>query len=185
MATGAMAAQQPIEIDDNLVNGRTYTFQFQNTNTVEWFTSASTIQLDIVQNAPDFLTSLQVTDGFSVAGISSFYYVQFTYEGDGSDVVSDVAQSIIGAVLAGSQDNIVFIAGFASGAAQLPNAISSAVSSVASTVGQTAGTVVSNTLGGVSSGLSGWLIPVILVAFIVLLFEVGGVSGLKRSVAGE
>lgn len=103
-----------IQLDDNLVNGRTYTFQLRCTNTFI-LPRAGTVQDDLTQQAPDFLQSLQVTSPFT----TSLYNVQFTYEGDGSDVVSDVAASMVGACQAVSNDAMEFVGGTASTAHEI------------------------------------------------------------------
>lgn len=93
-----------LQLDDNLVNGQRYTFVFASTN---WFSTPNTgtIQGDITQLAPDFLTSLLVQF------YQGNFYVTFTYEGDGSDVVSDVANSIVAASAAGSGDGLSYASG--------------------------------------------------------------------------
>jgi hypothetical protein len=91
-----------LAVDDNLVNGQRYTFVFDCTN---WFSSPTTdiIFNDITAQAPDFLTQI------TVQTLGSNYYVVFTYEGDGSDVVNDIANSIIAAVAATSGDGFSFV----------------------------------------------------------------------------
>jgi hypothetical protein len=107
MATGVNPV---LQLDDNLVNGASYTFVFQCTNL---FTnpSASTLVNDLNANAPDFLMALQVVPETGSAN-KNFYNVVFTYEGDGSDVVSDVANAMQAAFQAGSNDSFTFLVGF-------------------------------------------------------------------------
>src|SRR5215469_472320 len=95
----------PSALDDNLANGQTYTFQFKCANFFCLSDLSQIIQNDCTAQAPSFLTSLQVTS----PSFTALYNVQFTYEGDNSDVVSDVAASIVAAVKAVSNDNITFI----------------------------------------------------------------------------
>jgi len=113
MATGVNAV---LNADDNLVNNVTYTFVFQCNNLFS-NPSASTLANDIQQNAPNFLTSVQVVAETGTAN-KGWYNIVFTYEGDGSDVVSDVAQSLITAFLQGSSDNFTYMVGFG---ASIPN----------------------------------------------------------------
>lgn len=178
----------PMQLDDNLANGQTYTFVFQLQNL--FFTpSESTLLNDIVAQAPDFLTSVQVTHQERFFS-GDYFNVQFTYEGDGSDVVSDVASSIVAAFKAGSDDNLTFVQAIGAPATAVATQAIQAVQSAGSVlvqagqqVGSAAGQVTAGTLGGATSGLGAWLVPVILILGIVLLFQLGGVSGIRRSVA--
>lgn len=181
------AVAQP---DDNLVNGRTYTFTFELQN---WLLSPSvaTIQQDIVSSAPDFLTSVMVTTRSGLGLLTNYYDVQFTYEGDGSDVVSDVANALIAAFAAGSNDQFTFVQALAATADQIPNVAGAAVQAgglvlaqAGTAVGTAAGQITSGTLGGVTSGLGAWFVPVVLVLAVILLFQLGGVGGVKRSLGG-
>jgi hypothetical protein len=85
--------------DTNLVNGQTYTLVFSGGS------SASNLQQDITGQAPSFITQVVVNPLSGGSGWS----VQFVYEGDGSDVVSDVASSIIAAGLAVNGDQLGFV----------------------------------------------------------------------------
>jgi len=157
-----------VQLDDNLVNGRTYTFQFKCTN---WLSnpSAETVQGDIVAGAPDFLTSLGVTSPFT----TSLYNVQFTYEGDGSDVVSDVANSIIAAIKAGSNDGMVLVGGVMAAASTITVSLANATTAVATAVQTAATNVVSGTVGVATSGINTALVgllPLLLVVVAVILF---------------
>lgn len=77
--------------DDNMVNGQVYTFVFHGTNV-----TVAVLENAINDYAPNFLQSVIVTIQASSAS-GTVYYVQFQYEGDGSDVISDVANSLIAA----------------------------------------------------------------------------------------
>ncbi len=101
-------ASQP---DDNMIPGQTYTFQLKLQN---WITSpnTSTVQQDLQANAPDFMGSLQVTEEDTLNPLSNIYDVQFTYNGDGTDVISDVASSLLSAIQQGSGDSFAFIAAY-------------------------------------------------------------------------
>jgi len=177
-----------LQLDDQLVNGKTYTFVYKLQN---WITSPSdqALQDDLTANAPDFLTSVQVMhqERFFTG---DYYTVQFTYEGDGSDVVSDLANQLVAVFKVGSNDNFTFVYAI--------NATASAVTSQAVEALQSAGTVLAQastqlgaaagqigagTLGGITSGLGSWLPVVLLGLAVILLFQLGGVSGIKKAVA--
>jgi hypothetical protein len=96
-AGAQVAAYKLLDNTINLVNGQQYQFSFSGT------VQPSSLQNDIVQNAPDFLTSL------SVIGNGNALVVEFTYEGDGTDIVSDVAQSIVAAAAA-NNDSVTYLA---------------------------------------------------------------------------
>jgi hypothetical protein len=157
-----------VQLDDNLVNGRTYTFQFNCTN---WLSnpSAATVQQDIVAGAPDFLTSLAVTSPFT----TSLYNVQFTYEGDNSDVVSDVANSIIAAIKAGSNDGMTFVGGVMAAASTITVSLANATAAVGTAVQQAATQVASGTVGVATSAVNTALVellPLLLVVVAIILF---------------
>ena len=88
-----------LQNDAPLTNGQTYQFVFTGPGA-----SVASVTADIVGQAPDFITQVVVTaipgGGFSVS---------FVYEGDGSDLVQDVASSIVGAALAVNNDNLGFV----------------------------------------------------------------------------
>jgi hypothetical protein len=96
-------AGQPVSTilasDANLVNGQTYTFVFTGPSA-----SVASVSQDIAGQAPDFITQVQVT---AIAG--GGFNVQFVYEGDGSDVVQDVASAIVGAAIAVNNDQLGFV----------------------------------------------------------------------------
>jgi hypothetical protein len=85
-------AGQVVQSDDNLVNGQTYTFVFQYTDVYANPSGSSLIQ-PLTDSAPDFIQSPVATQ----EGTTNYYNIAWTYEGDGSDVVSDVANSMIAA----------------------------------------------------------------------------------------
>lgn len=170
----------PMSLDDSLVNGQTYTFQFYGNNTFI-NPSTGTISNDIVANAPDFITSLVVTNpdfSLSLANVpflATSYNVQFTYEGDGGDVVSDVANAIIAAVQATSGDAVVFVGAVAAPAALLsvsPSQLAAtAESTVNSAVNQVASDAVGTTTKAVNQALQG-LLPLLIVVVAIILFVV-------------
>jgi hypothetical protein len=157
-----------LQLDDNLINGRTYTFQLKCTN---WFSnpSASSVQQDIVNGAPDFMQSMQVTSPFT----TSLYNIQFTYEGDGSDVVSDLANSIIAAIKAESNDDMVLIGAVAAAASTITVSVANATTAVGNAVADAASNVANKTVGvatgAVNTALVG-LLPLLLVVVALILF---------------
>jgi hypothetical protein len=96
-------AGQPVSTilasDSNLVNGQTYVFVFNGPSA-----TVGSVTQDITGQAPDFVTQVQVT---SIPG--GGFNVQFVYEGDGSDLVQDVASAIVGAALAVNNDQLGFV----------------------------------------------------------------------------
>lgn len=177
------------QLDDNMVNGQTYTFTLQLQNLLFSPTDA-VIQQDIVDWAPDFLTSLQVTHQERFFS-GDYYNIQFTYEGDGSDVISDLAGLIIAAIKQGSNDNFTFIQSIGAGstavqsqAGQVVQSAGTVLTQAATNVGAAAGQITSGALGGATQGLGAWLLPVALVLGIILLFQLGGIGGVRRSLQG-
>ena len=173
------------QLDDNLVPGQTYTFQLKCSN---WLLvpSTDTVQLDITQNAPDFIGSLQVTSPVT----TSLYNCQFTYGGDGTDVVSDVANELIAACLTGSNDNFTFI-GAVPNTAQ---SITVSISSAAQTVSDTVGAAVSNATSGVAKDVANaaqtvltpieTLLVVAVVLVAVLIYTSGKAGGVDIAGVG-
>jgi hypothetical protein len=96
-------AGQPVttmlQNDAPLTNGQTYQFVFTGPGA-----SVASVTADIVGQAPDFLTQVNVT-----AILGGGFQVSFVYEGDGSDLVQDVASSIVGAALAVNNDQLGFV----------------------------------------------------------------------------
>jgi hypothetical protein len=99
-----VATQQTVENDTNLTNGDVYTFSFQAQG---GNTTIASLQQDIQQQAPSFITQVTVVQGTGTS--APFFNVQFTYEGDGSDVVTDVASAIIAAAWAVNGDGLAFL----------------------------------------------------------------------------
>jgi hypothetical protein len=177
-----------MQLDDNLRNGQTYTFSLKLEN---WITSPSdaTIYQDVIDYAPDFITSLQVTHQERFLG-GDVYNVQFTYEGDGSDVVSDLGAQLVAACSVGSNDNFTFVQAIGAPANMVQGQVGQVISSAGgvlvqagSEVGAAAGQITSGTLSGATSGLGAWFIPVVLALIVLLMFQLGGIKGLKRSLA--
>jgi hypothetical protein len=166
-----------LQNDDNLQGGITYTFTFQLGN---WITepSVATLLADIANQAPSFISSPSGSLYHYLPGID-YYNITFNYTGDGSDVVSDVAQSLIAAFNSGSNDAFSFVQA-TSGSAGVNNVsiaqggvqkATTAVGDVANQIGKGVG----SGIGGASSGLfsnlgaSGWVV-FILVALGVLAY---------------
>jgi len=83
---------QVAQNNSNMVNGTRYTFVFQ--------------YIDLYANpSPGAMVSdvnsLSVVQGFQITqeGSSAYYNITFEYEGDGTDLISDVANAMIGAWL--------------------------------------------------------------------------------------
>lgn len=104
-------------LDENMIPGQTYTFQMSLDNLIT-HPSTSTIQRDLGAQAPGFVSNnLVVTQEQTLNPFSNVYDVQFTYSGDGSDVISDVAGSIVSAIKQVSNDDFSFMAAYADSAA--------------------------------------------------------------------
>lgn len=174
--TAINVSATPLQLDDNLVNGRTYTFQFEDDN---FFTSGlSTLTNDLVASAPDFIGSLQLQP-VSLGLTKSYMNVQFTYEGDGSDVVSDVANSMSAAFLSESNDSFSFVNAFAASAADAPGTpatqnvpvVSTVIQGVTDTANQIvagAGQITNTATSSVFSAALPWLIGAVLIVVVVL-----------------
>ena len=171
--------------DDNLVPGQTYTFQFKLSN---WFGVPSTdiVQTDITNNAPNFVEDLQVTS----PSLTSLYNCQFTYNGDGSDVVSDVASSLAAAIKTGSGDNMTFIGAVpdtaqsitvspSTAAQKISDSVGSAVNSALTGAGKTIADTAQNVLTPIEIALA------IVVGLVVLvIFTSGKAGGVSASAEG-
>lgn len=158
-----------LQLDDNLINGRTYTFQFKCAN---WFCLSdisSTLANDIYANAPDFITSLQVTS----PALTSLYNVQFTYEGDGTDVVSDLANSLVAAFQVGSSDAMTFLGAVAAPASAVVVSIANATATIEQGASNAVNKVVTDAAktatGAVNTTLMG-LLPLLAVVVAIILF---------------
>jgi len=165
--------------DDNLLPGQTYTFSFSLGN---WFSlpSTSAVQAELAANAPNFISNVQVQQKSGIGLLTNYYDVTFTYTGDGSDVASDVASEMIAAFAAGGDSFSLtsMDAGSVGSSAQQD------LTAGAGIVGNTVGTAVGNALNQAGVGLgTGWTIVIVLGLAAVILFEIGGVSGIRRSFA--
>src|SRR5271168_411773 len=96
---GQQATSTLLTNDQALVNGQTYTFTFNGPSA-----TVSSLTQDIIGQAPDF-----IVDAVVVPIPGGGFNVIFTYEGDGSDLVQDVASSIVAAGLAVNNDQLGFV----------------------------------------------------------------------------
>lgn len=96
---GLQAVSTLLPNDTPLVNGQTYTFVFNGPSV-----TPASFANDVVGQAPDFIVNPQV-NAIPGGGLS----LQFIYEGDGSDVVQDVASAVVGAALAVNNDQVGFV----------------------------------------------------------------------------
>lgn len=165
--------------DDNMIPGQTYTFQLKLNN---WFVTPSTdtIHQDLVNNAPSFVSDLQVTSpGVYITGL---YNCQFTYSGDGSDVISDVANSLISAVSQGSGDNLTFVGAVPDSAQSISVSLSSAAQKVTDSVGNAVSQATQGAAKNVADAAQKVLTPIeiavaILVGLVVIVIFTAGKSG--------
>jgi hypothetical protein len=99
---------------DQLVNGITYTFTFTPVGSA----SSAGVLADLDISAPSFITAPSVT----FVG-SQYMNVTFSYTGDGTDVASDVANSMIAAWASGISGsfNLVQVATGANGISAINN----------------------------------------------------------------
>lgn len=181
----------PMQLDDNLVNGQTYTFVFQLQNL--FFTpSESTLLNDVIAQAPDFLTSVQVAHQERFFS-GDYFNVQFTYEGDGSDVVTDLASVLVAAFAAGSNDKLTFVQAIGAPATAVPTQIQQvgqAASQVASQVEQSASNAVNKVAtdatkaatDAINAALKG-LMPLLIVGVLIILFVLPSLVGSYSKVA--
>lgn len=171
--------------DDNMVPGQTYTFQFKNSNLIESF-STDTVTQDIANNAPSFISNVQVTS----PSLTSLYNCQFTYSGDGTDVISDVANELIAAVQTGSSDSMTFIGAVADTASSITISLSSAAQSVSDTVGNAVNNAVQGVAKSTAQAAQTILSPIemlliVAVGLVVLvIFTSGKAGGVSASETG-
>jgi hypothetical protein len=166
------------DLDANLKNGHTYTFQFKCDNLFCFSDLSQTIVSDLAMQAPDFVQSVQVkspTGGGWFAATAALYNVQFTYEGDGSDIVSDLANVLIAAVKTASNDNLVFVGAVDAPASDVvvtpSNAASATEKAVVDAASKTANDAVKAATDAVNQALTG-LLPLLIVVVLLILFVV-------------
>lgn len=172
--------------DDNMIPGQTYTFQMKSSNLV-LLPSTNTVQQDLMSNAPSFVgNDLQVTSPFT----TSLYNVQFTYNGDGTDVISDVANSIIAACQTGSNDGFVFVGAVASPASAITVSVSSAAQTAADSIGGAINSATQGAAKAASDAAQTILTPIeialaiVIGLVVVLIFTSGKAGGVSASETG-
>lgn len=171
--------EQALELDDNLSRGVTYTFTFDLDNLFS-MPSIATLLNDIRQQAPSFVGSVGASWSSGVGLLTNYLNVTFSYSGDGSDVVSDVADELIQVFSDGSSDNFSFVqaTGGTAGVTST-TAITKAVSQVGSTVGQGVGAAIQSSTSSVFSnlGVSGWIVVGLVVLGVLAYFS--AVTGIR------
>lgn len=171
--------------DDNLVPGQTYTFQLKNDNLV-WIPSANTIQQDLQQNAPTFVSNLQVLS----PTLTALYNCQFSYSGDGTDVVTDVANELIQAIKQGSNDSMVFVGAVADTAQSITVDLATAAPKIADTVGNAVNSAITGAAKTTADAAQKLLDPIEILLFIVIgavvliIFTAGKAGGVSASETG-
>jgi hypothetical protein len=176
------ALSQP---DDNMIPGQTYTFQLKLSNWIT-FPSTNTVQQDLTNNAPSFVSDLQITS----PTFTSLYNIQFTYSGDGTDVISDVANSLIAAIKAGSNDDFTFVGAVADTAQSITVSLGTAAQKVSDTVGTAVNSATQGAAKNIADAAQKVLTPieiavVILVGLVVLvIFTSGKAGGVSASETG-
>jgi hypothetical protein len=177
------------EIDANMIPGQTYTFKLSLDN---WVTKPSTskLQQDLMMNAPTFVDNdLQVTyedPGFTIHVLTNIYDIQFTYSGDGSDVISDVAASIVSAIKAGSNDDFTFIQAYAASSAdantdpsggildQIIKPVTDAITKTTDKLGQQASKTTQDILTPIEIAVG--IVVILVIAIIFTAGKSGGAS---------
>jgi hypothetical protein len=162
------------QADDNLKSGLTYTFTFTSTSLL-FVESVPDVLAALDAYAPDFLGSVQAS--FSYGIFSDYLNITFNYTGNGSDVVSDVANELIAALGGGYQFEQA-----TSGASGISSL--SALTALGEGIGTGVGATVGTAVQGATSGLvtSAW--PILLVAglgFVVYIMATTGIG--KRALA--
>jgi hypothetical protein len=178
-----MATQTPLANDDNLSPGITYTFTFELEN---WFSmpSVSTVLADITSQMADFISSPSASWSSGIGPLTNYLNVTFTYSGDGSDVVSDVANEFLAAFQTGSNDSYSYVQAVSGGGGITAlTSVNNAVSSVATTAGSAVGTAVGAAAQGAASGIasnlgaSGFIL--IALAIVALLAYFSSATGVR------
>lgn len=167
--------------DDNMIPGQTYTFEFSLDNLITR-PATSKIQSDLQSSAPDFVNNnLIVTTPPTANPFSNIYDIQFTYNGDGTDIISDVAASLVAAIKSGSNDDMTFSQAYADTAGN----VSASGGIVKQTLDQIMGSVsdaVNTASKQVSKSAQDVLTPVeiavaIVVGLVILLIFISGKAG--------
>lgn len=173
-----------VALDDQMVPGATYTFQFKCANYFCLSDASDRFRNEIVTYGPVYAASVQVTSPFT----TNLYDVQFTYDSDGSDVVSDVSNELITAAQQGG-DSFTFVGAIMATAAevtvgvtQAAGAIGTGISNIGSGIGKTVGNTVGGIVGGLTSnaGFDAILIVIALVVIGYFLLISGAGPALAR-----
>jgi hypothetical protein len=170
-------AQVTLQNDDNLSPGLTYTFTFDLENIIS-MPSVSTLLADISSQAPSFIGSPSASWSSGISPFTNYLNVTFTYSGDGSDVVSDVANELIAAFQNGSGDSFSYYQATtgSAGVTALSDTVTS-VNNVATGVGTTVGTAIGATVQTATAsavgnlGTSGWIFLLLAIAGILAYFS--------------
>lgn len=171
--------------DDNLIPGQTYTFQLALDN---WVVTPSThtIQTDLENNAPDFVGNVMVTS----PSFTGLYNCQFTYKGDGSDVVSDVANSLLTAIQQGSNDTFKFVGAVADTASSITVTPGSAAQKITDSVGAAISQATQGAAKNIADAAQKAFTPIEIMAVIavglivLLIFTSGKAGGVNLSETG-
>lgn len=167
------------QLDDNMIPGQTYTFQLKLSN---WITSPSTpvLQQDLIGYAPEFVgNNLQVTIADTLWVLNDTFNIQFTYNGDGTDVISDVASQLIAAIKQGSNDDFSFVGAVADTAASTNTGV---LQNAADSVGDAINKALGGATKSVADSAQNLLTPIevavgILALIVVVVIFTAGKSG--------
>lgn len=181
----------PAQLDDNMVPGQTYTFQLSLDNLIT-HPSTSTIQADLQASAPSFVgNDLTITTPPTANPFSNIYNVEFTYNGDGSDVISDVANTIVATIKQISNDNFTFQSAYADSAGNVsPGGIGDVIKQALDQATTAAGDVLDKAAKKTGDAAQNLLTPVeiavaILFGLVVLfIFTSGKAGGFSASESG-
>lgn len=171
--------------DDNMIPGQTYTFQL-NQGGWSFLASASDVQAALIAQAPGFVGDLQVTSPFT----TSLYNCQFTYKGDGSDVISDVAASLVFAANQGTGKTFTFQGAVQDTAASITVTPGNAASKVGDAVSEAVNKTLSDASKATANAAQNLLTPVeiavgiIAIVLIALIFTAGKSGGVNVSEFG-
>jgi hypothetical protein len=168
-----------------MIPGQTYTFQLKLTN---WISAPSvdTVRVDLENNAPSFVSNVQVTSPM----FTSLYNCQFTYNGDGSDVISDVAQSLLNATKQGSNDSFTFIGAVADTAQSITMSPGTAAQKVVDSVGAAVDKAVQGVAKSTADAAQKVLSPIEMLLIlavglvVVVIFTTGKAGGVAATPEG-
>lgn len=177
--------------DDNMVPGQTYTFQLSQSG-LSWPASAADVQSALIANAPNFVSNLQVTSPYT----TTLYNCQFNYSGDGSDVISDVAASLVSSANQGTGKSFTFVGAVpdvastitvtpSNAAAKVGDAVSEAINKALDSATKSAAKAAQNVLTPVEIAVG--IVAILVIAIIFTAGKSGGVnvSELGASIGGR